>query len=452
VIRVLCLALVAALAAAAAPPNILLIVSDDQGYADLGCCGRPELETPNLDRIIAEGVRATSFYVAWPACTPSRGALLTGRYPQRNGLYDMIRNDVADFGVTFTDAEYAVTPERILGLDVRETLISEVLKKAGYATGVVGKWDSGQLLRYLPLQRGFDFYYGFANTGVDYWTHERYEYPSLRRGNDRIQEEGYITDLFEREAVRFVDEHADEPFFLYLPFNAPHGASNFDKPGAQGKPEDVAHYFAKQTVETDTEAHYLAAITAMDRAIGSVLERLESHGILDETLILFFSDNGGSGRSDNTPLRGKKAQMWEGGLRVPFAARWPEKIPAGRVTDEFLTALEVFPTLTAAAGAELPEGIVYDGFDMLSVLAGDEPSSREEMAWERRGDRALRYRQWKWVDSRLGSGLFDLSVDISESNDLSDEMPERLREMQARFHDWKARMEAAEPRGPFRDY
>ena len=451
-IRAFLLSLLLATAAGAQAPNILLIVSDDQGYADLGCCGRPELETPHLDRIAREGVRATNFYVAWPACTPSRGALLTGRYPQRNGLYDMIRNDVADFDVTFTDAEYAVTPERVLGLDERETLISEVLRQAGYATGVVGKWDSGQLLRFLPLQRGFDFYYGFANTGVDYWTHARYEYPSLRRGNERIEEEGYITDLFEREALRFLDERVEGPFFLYLPFNAPHSASNFDRPGPQGKPEDVAHYLEKDSVRNEKEANYLASITAMDRAIGSVFEALERRGVLDDTLVIFFSDNGGSGRADNTPLRGHKAEMWEGGIRVPFLARWPGRIPAGRVTDEFLTSLEVFPTLVAAAGAELPEGIVYDGFDMMGVLAGREASKREEMAWERRGDRALRYRQWKWVDAKEGAGLFDLSEDVSEKQDLSEKLPQKLEEMRARFDAWKARMEAAEPRGPFRDY
>ncbi|MEZ5397048.1 MAG: sulfatase-like hydrolase/transferase [Bryobacterales bacterium] len=206
-----------------------MIVSDDQGYADLGCCGRPELVSPNLDRLAAEHTR-NRLLCRLAGLHPSRGALLTGRYPQRNGLYDMIRNDVADFKVTFTDQEYAVTPEAILGLDERETVIAEVLKKAGYATGVVGKWDSGQLRRFRPTQRGFDFFYGFCNTGVDYWTHERYEYPSMWRNNERIVEDGYITDLFEREALGFLRAHADERFFLYLPFNAPHGGSNFSSP------------------------------------------------------------------------------------------------------------------------------------------------------------------------------------------------------------------------------
>ncbi len=444
------LLLFAAAAFPQAPPNILLIVSDDQGYADLGCCGRPELIAPNLDRLAAEGVRATDFYVAWPACTPSRGALLTGRYPQRNGLYDMIRNDVVDFKVTFTEQEYAVTPERVLGLDEREVLISQALGKAGYATGVVGKWDSGQLTRYRPTQRGFDFFYGFCNTGVDYWTHERYEFPSMWRNNERIVEEGYITDLFEREALGFLREHANDRFFLYLPFNAPHGASNFQKTtGPQAKPEHVKLY---GDMPGGKREHYLGSITAMDESIGAVFELLEQQGRLDDTLVIFFSDNGGSGNADNTPLRGKKAQTWEGGIRVPFLARWPGHIPAGKVTGEFLTSMEVFPTLVNAAGGKLPEGVVYDGFDMLPVLAGKAKSEREEMAWQRRDQRALRYQNWKWVEQPIGGGLFDLSKDIGEQHDLSEAHPEVLQMMRERFAAWIARMDAAEPRGPFRDY
>ncbi|MBI1355004.1 MAG: sulfatase-like hydrolase/transferase [Acidobacteria bacterium] len=428
----------------------MLIVSDDQGYADLGCCGRPELKSPNLDRIVAEGVRATDFYVSWPACTPSRGSILTGRYPQRNGLYDMIRNDVADFGVTFEPEEYAITPEAILGLDTQETVIAEVMKKAGYATGVVGKWDSGQLTRYRPRQRGFDFFYGFTNTGIDYFTHERYGWPSMWRDNDKVKESGYATDLFEREGVRFLEEHHDEPFFLYMPFNAPHGASNFDKAGPQAKPEHLKMYGSEEP--GTPQARYLGSITAMDESIGELFATLEKYDELDNTLVIFFSDNGGAGRASNAPLHGKKATMWEGGVRVVFAARWPGKIPAGTVTHEFLTSLEVFPTLVKLAGAELPQGVKYDGFDMLPVLAGQAKSEREQMVWERRNTRALRYRNWKWVEAPDYGGLFDLSADIGEKHDLSAEKPDVLRMMQKRFWDWKAEMQAAEPRGPFRDF
>jgi len=164
-------------------PNILLIVSDDQGYNDLGCYGGTEIKTPNLDRLAADGVRLRSFYVTWPACTPSRGSLLTGRYPQRNGTYDMFRNDKVDYDYKYGPDEYAVSWEQVGGMDTREVLIPRVLKKAGYASGIFGKWDLGQLHRFLPLQRGFDEFYGYTNTGIDYFTHERYGVPSMRRGN-----------------------------------------------------------------------------------------------------------------------------------------------------------------------------------------------------------------------------------------------------------------------------
>ena len=217
----------------AAKPNIILIVADELGHADLGCFGNTRVRSPHLDRMAAEGVRFTDFYVCWAACTPSRGSILTGRYPQRNGLYDMIRNNEVNWQHQFDEATYATSPEMTLGLDVREVTIGQVMKSAGYATGAIGKWDSGRARRFLPRQRGFDFFYGFANTGIDYYTHERYGIASMFRDNERIREEGHATDLFRREALRFIDQNRERPFFLYLAFNAPHSASTFDKKAPQ---------------------------------------------------------------------------------------------------------------------------------------------------------------------------------------------------------------------------
>jgi arylsulfatase A-like enzyme len=438
------------LTAADSRPNILLIVSDDQGYRDLGSFGGAQIKTPNLDRLAREGVRATSYYVTWPACTPSRGSLLTGRYPQRNGLYDMIRNDVVDFGVKMTPEDYAVSPEMTIGMDLREVMISQPLKQAGYATGVVGKWDGGRAKRFLPLQRGFDFYYGFANTGIDYWTHERYGVPSMFRGNTLIKEEGYATDLFKREALAFLKQNTEKPFFLYVPFNAPHNASNLEKDGLQ-----VPEKYLKLYPDLPPKANrtkYMAMVSCMDEAIGELLEALKQSGREQNTLVIFHSDNGGAGQGDNKPLKGGKSSMWEGGIRVPFIARWPARIPAGTVTDEFLTALEVFPTLLAATGAPAPKGVKLDGFDMLPVLQGKAKSSRTEMIWERRADHAVRMGNYKWIESAKAKGLYDLTTDIGETKDLSAAKPEVLAKLKARFEAWKKEMEAAEPRGPFRDY
>lgn len=455
----LSLSLLAAASLHAAPPNVVLIISDDQGYPDLGCIGSKPIQTPNLDKLAARGVRGTSFYVTWPACTPSRGSLLTGRYPQRNGLYDMVRNDLVNYGHRYSPEEYAVSPEMTLGLDPKEVTLGDMLRKAGYVSGAVGKWDMGQAKRYLPLQRGFDFFYGHGNNGIDYYTHERYGAPSLFRGNERTEEDKgkYVTEVFQREALYFVNEHAGrKPFFLYLAFNAPHGASTLaednggKKPGVQAPEEYKARY--RDILKDEKLAGYYGAVTCMDDAIGAVMDAVEQAGQTENTIYLFMSDNGGSGNGGNAPLKGSKSTMWEGGLRVPFLFVWPGKVPAGKVTDEFLTALEIAPTLLAATGAPAPEGVVMDGFDMLPILRGERKSPRNEMFWQRRADKAARVGQWKWLESAKGKGLYDLSSDLGETRDLSEEKPEVLQMMREKFAAWRQAMDETEPRGPFRDY
>lgn len=456
------------------PPNIVLIVSDDQGYRDLGCFGSDEIQTPHLDRLASQGVRLTNFYVTWPACTPSRGSLLTGRYPQRHGVYDMIRNEAPDYGKKYTAEEYAVTFERIGGMDTREVLLPKMLSEAGYVSGIFGKWDLGVSRRYLPLARGFDDFYGFCNTGVDYFTHERYGVPSMYRNNSPTEEDKgkYCTYLFQREAVRFLRHNRERPFLLYVPFNAPHSASNLDpkiRSAAQGPDEFKSRYpqLSERAAFVDGKRYgkpaqvanrakrrleYASSVTCMDAAIGELLKLLREFQLEQNTIVIFFSDNGGSGSADNSPLRGHKSQMFEGGLRVPCIVRYPPRIPAGTSSSEFLTTLEILPTLINLAGAAAPEGLVLDGFDALDVLSGETASPRQEMYWQRRDDKAARVGDWKWVDSERGGGLFDLSADVGESNDLSASRPGKLQELKARFANWRSEMDAAEPRGPFRDY
>jgi arylsulfatase A-like enzyme len=440
-------------------PNILLIVSDDQGWPDLGCIGSKPIRTPALDRLAAEGVRATSFYMTWPACTPSRGSLLTGRYPQRNGLYDMVRNDLTNYGHLYTAEEYAVSPEMTLGLDVKEQTLGDMLG-SDYERGVVGKWDMGQARRYLPLQRGFEFFYGIGNNGIDYYTHERYGVPSMFRGNERTKDHlgTYATEAFEQEALRFIKASTSKPWFLYLCFNAPHGASSFgptpeDKKSREGVqcPPEYAEAYAK-TVKDEKLRRYYGAVTRMDEAIGRVMEVIQQKGQRERTLTLFMSDNGGSGNGGNAPLKGSKSTMWEGGLRVPFIAHWPAQLPAGRVTDEFITSLEVLPTLASITGKSLPSSIALDGFNMLSVLKGQQGSPRKSIFWQRRSDKAARIGSWKWIESAKGGGLFNLAEDLGEKTDLSSVAPDKLAELQAGWQKWRSEMDATEPRGPFRDY
>lgn len=467
---------------AADRPNILLIVSDDQGWPDLGCIGTKPIQTPNLDRLAKEGVRLTNYYVTWPACTPSRGSILTGRHPLRNGLYDMVRNDLVNYGHRYSQEEYATSPEMTIGLDPQEKTLGDVLHAAGYRCGMVGKWDMGQAKRYLPLQRGFDFFYGHGNNGIDYYTHERYGVHSMFAANARTTaDQGvYATDLFKREALKFIRGESGQlaprvgktglpadkagtsasaqPWFLYLCFNAPHGASSFgadennpkSRSGVQAPDDYIGKY--SDTKLAENLKRYYAAVTCMDSAIGELLALIRERGEEQNTLVIFQSDNGGSGNGGNAPLRGQKSTLWEGGLRIPFVARWPAKIPAGRVSDEFLTTLELMPTLTAAAGASPSKATTLDGYDMLPALAGTAPSPRTEMFWEYRGQKAARIGNYKWLEAKQGRGLYDLSSDLGEKQDLTAKLPDKAAEFSARWTAWRQSMDQTEPRGPFRDY
>lgn len=455
------------------PTNVLLIVSDDQGYNDIGLIN-PDILTPNLDRLAREGIRLTNFYVSWPACTPSRGSLMTGRYPQRNGIHDMIRNEAPDYGYQYKSREeYETSWEWIGGMDQREVMIPAILKARGFKSAVYGKWDLGALRRYLPTSRGFDDFYGFVNTGIDYYTHERYGMHSMFRNELRTKEDqgAYATNLFRREALRFLGKTENTPFFLYLPFNAPHGSSSLDPairgsvqapekykamyPGIEtkmvkgsryGKPAMVP---SKETKRRD----YRAAVTCMDAAIGDILKRLDQQKKAHNTLVIFMSDNGGGGPADNRPLRGKKGQMWEGGLRVPCIIRWPAVLPSGKTCDAFLSSMEIFPTIAAATGADLPEGVTLDGFNMLPVLRDKAPSKRTAMFWQRRNLKAARVGSWKWVDMGNDSqGLFDLRSDPGERRNLATKKPDILNRLRKQFADWSKEMDQAEPRGPFRNF
>lgn len=439
------------------PPNIILIVSDDQGYNDLGVCGAVDILTPNLDKLAGEGIRFTEFYVTCSVSTPSRCSMLTGRYPQRNGTYELFRNDRVDDGHQYNRYEYSISPEKILGTDLQEILFPELLKKAGYINGIFGKWDMGQLKKYLPLQRGFDQFYGFANTGIDYYTHERYYVPSMFRDNEPTTEDKgiYSTYLFEREAMSFINENRKNPFFLYLPFNAPHSSSSLDpeiRGTVQAPPEYLDLYPEGRTPGEQRRRGYMAAVTCMDNAIGNILGFIDSLGLQENTIVIFFSDNGGGTGSDNYPLSGGKATMWEGGLRVPCIIKWPGQIKKGQVLNNFVSSLEIFPTVLAASGIEQPSSLILDGFNMLPLLKGEKNLERTEMYWNFREDNASRIGDMKWIKSRRVNGLFDLTNDPGEKVDLSEKEIHSLSIMEEKFHQWQKEMKNSEPRGPFRDF
>ncbi|MBC2603219.1 sulfatase family protein [Puniceicoccus vermicola] len=406
-------------------PNILLINCDDLGYGDLGCYGSTVNQTPAVDRLAADGKRFTDFYMASSVCTPSRGAMLTGCYPRRIGFTEFDRA-----GVLF--------PGDSCGLHPDEITIGTLLNDAGYATALIGKWHCGDQPEFLPTRHGFDHYYGLPYSNDMARRHanpDGYVPLPLMRGEEVIQQQPDQTSLTERyveESITFMREHRDEPFFLYFAHLHVH------------LPLLVSERFLK----TSQNGPYGAAVECIDWATASLRAELESLGLLDNTIIIFTSDNGsrvsGEGGS-NAPLRGTKAQNYEGGIRVPCIVRWPDHVPAGTTCSALTTAMDFLPTLAAAANTKPPEDRVIDGHDAtpLWTAPGDDADSPYEAFFYYRRDEihAVRKGSWK-LHLRIHEGggrctdcqeLYDLSRDIGETENLFESRPDKVEELMNAF-------------------
>jgi arylsulfatase A-like enzyme len=403
-------------------PNVVILVADDLGWADVSF-HVGEIPTPAIDRIAREGVKLERFYVC-PVCSPTRAGLMTGRWPLRMGIMRTV-----------------IPPWRRWGLPPDEKTLAELAADAGYRRrGVIGKWHLGHSDRkYHPLNQGFTYFYGHYNGAIDYWTHEREGEVDWHRNFDTVHEEGYTTDLIGAEAVRFIEQSpADEPFFLYVPFNAPH--SPF-----QAHQEDIERF---AHVENKRRRVYAAMVVALDRAVGTILEAIDRRDQAQDTFLLFFSDNGGVQRvADNGPLRAGKATVYEGGIRVAAAARWPGGgIQGGRSIDARIGYIDVYPTvkrIVGLAGAQDPNPL--DGADVLDVLRGRaEPPRRDWFSYLSMADPvehtsviAGRYKLNVHGRSVLEAPLqgeqqrelFDLEQDPYEEHNLIDEHPELARPM-----------------------
>lgn len=411
-------------------PNIVILLADDLGYADLGFQGCKDIPTPRLDRLAAAGVRCTAGYVSGPYCSPTRAGLLTGRYQQR-------------FGHEFNPGE---GDNETLGLPTSETTIADRLKGAGYATGLVGKWHLGGAKKFHPLRRGFSEFFGFLGGAHPYVPGEG---APIYRDEQVVTEKEYLTDAFGREAVAFVERHKQEPFFLYLAFNAVHTPMQANDARLQ-----------KFAAITDPNRRtYAAMLAAMDDNIGRVLDKIHDAGLDNDTLIFFFSDNGGPtmqgttiNASSNVPLRGSKRTTLEGGVRVPFVVKWTGKLPAGKVYDQPLIQLDVQPTALAAAGVNVQADWRLDGVDLLPYLTGAKPGSPHDKLYWRFGEQmAMRHGDWKLVrydataDGQSGvtqPRLYNLAADIGETRDLASSEPARLDELQAIWDRWNVELVA----------
>jgi arylsulfatase A-like enzyme len=418
-------------AAAQSPrrPNVIIILADDLGYGDLSIHGSRDVSTPHIDSIARTGVRCTGGYVSAPYCSPSRAGLLTGRYQQR-------------FGHEF-NPQLLAKGGKGQGLAPSEVTLAARLKAAGYATGLLGKWHQGEEDRFHPLNRGFSEFFGFLPGAHPYFRSDDKNWGPIYRGRQRVEVDGYLTDVLAREAVAFIDRHRKEPFFLYLAFNAVHTPLEV--------PEAVLKQFAR--VKDPKRRIHLAMTAALDTAVGKVLDKLRSAGMEENTLIFFLSDNGGPttkfapNASSNGPLRGSKGDTWEGGIRVPFFVRWKGHLPAGKLYDHPVIALDIHATALAAAGIAARPEWKLDGVNLLPFLKGENAAAPHAALFWRFGEQmAVRAGDWKLVRPDLSDRefgriagkpmLFNLREDIGEKNDLAAKHPDRVKELLGKWQGW----------------
>jgi arylsulfatase A-like enzyme len=417
----------AALTAAGADrkPNIVFIVGDDMGYADVGVQGCKDIPTPNLDALANSGVRCTNGYVSGPYCSPTRAGLLTGRYQTR-------------FGHEFNPGAKGAD----IGLPLTETTLADRLKKAGYATGLVGKWHLGDADKFHPPKRGFDEFFGFTGGAHSYFPAKG---PDILRGTQPAGEKEYLTDAFGREAVAFIDKHKAHPFFLYLAFNAVHTPMH----ATDDRLKKFAH------IEDLTRRTYAAMMWAMDEAVGKVMEKLRAERLEGDTFICFISDNGGPtmvgttiNGSVNTPLRGSKRTTLEGGIRVPFFVSWKGRLPAGKTYDKPVIQLDLNATALGAAGIEQQADWKLDGVNLGPFLSGESSAGQphDALYWRFGAQMAVRQGDWKLVkydpvaDGGKGrpteAKLYNLASDIGETTDLAMREPDRVKELQRIWDAW----------------
>ena len=407
-------------------PNVIVIITDDAGYADFGFNGCKDTPTPNIDSLAREGTIFKQGYVTASVCGPSRSGLMTGRYQQRFGSECNGSNQPAK-GYTKED----------LGLDVSELTMGDHFQKQGYKTLAVGKWHLGHQQQYHPCNRGFDEFYGFLAGSRSYMANEKIDYQhALRNCQEQISEDNikYMTDQLTDSTLEFIDRNKTNPFFIYLAYNAVH------------TPMEAPDYLIDKYKEVDanTRRIHIAMTDSLDTNIGRLREKLIKLGLENDTMVFFVNDNGGATNngSDNGKLRGMKGSKWEGGIRVPFAVKWPGNIPAGKTYDNPVSTLDILPTALAGAGvkkAETATNKKLDGVNLLPYIQGKEKTAPHEILfWRRAVAGAVRKGKWKLIIAQTSPLLlFDIENDESEQNNLATKYPEKTKELLQDYRNWE---------------
>ncbi|SIO66890.1 Arylsulfatase A [Singulisphaera sp. GP187] len=433
-------------------PNIVFILADDLGYTDVACYGSRYYETPNIDRLAAQGLKFTDGYSCGPNCQPTRAALMSGQYGPRTGVYTVGSIDRFDW------KSRPLRPvDNAQGLPLEKVTIAQALKSAGYATGMFGKWHLGQQGDYHPRRRGFDEAIVSMGQHFEFTTSPKVTYPDGT----------YLADFLTDKAVDFITRHKAEPFFLYLPHFGVHAPY-------QAKKALIEKFAAKPAAGGHHDPTYAAMLASVDESVGRVVKTLDELGLSDETLVIFSSDNGGVGGyaregigkagavTDNAPLRGGKGMLYEGGIRVPYLFRWPGKIPAGTVCDRSINSVDLYPTLVALAGGKVAEDYPLDGTSYVSLLTsgGQGTWDREDLYWHFPGYLGagkgswrttpvgvIRSGDWKLMEF-FETGkleLYNKRNDVGEKIDLAASLPERVKELHAKMLAWRKQIHAPMP-------
>ena len=390
-------------------PNVVLIMTDDVGYGDLGSYGAPDVKTPNIDSLVRDGVRLTDFYANGSSCTPTRAGFISGRYQQRFLLEDPL------------GAGGPADGER--GLPPTGRSLPQLLKNNGYATALVGKWHLGWKREFSPIAHGFGTFFGFKSGYIDYYTHtDGAGRPDLFENAAPVEVTGYMTDLITERSVSFITQHSAQPFFLEVAYNAGHWP--YQRPDHPSRARGNAAHLLPFDDSTSTRADYVAMLERADRGVGEILATLSSLGLDKNTLVIFTNDNGGEWLSRNAPLFHRKATLWEGGIRVPTIIRWPGWIPAGRVSGQVGITMDLSASILAATNTPVPAETRLDGIDLLPILSGRKPEVERTLFWRTAtggfNQHAVRVGDWKLlIDGTAAAMVFNVREDLGERHDVA---------------------------------
>lgn len=413
----------------AARPNVVLIVADDVGYGDLGSYGAPDIKTPNIDGLAKNGTRLSDFYAA-PNCSPTRAALISGRYQQRSRIENPL-------GAARTAQEQ--------GLPATGRTLPQLLKNNGYHTGLVGKWHLGYKPEFSPNAHGFDYFFGFKSGLIDYYQHtDSSGENDLFENTQPTQVTGYSTDIFTERSIKFIENNAKQPFFLEVAYNAAHWP--FQIPDHPSVAPDHARFVQPQDDPTSTRRDYVAIVERADQGVGKILATLERLGLTRNTLVIYIHDNGGEWLARNTPLFHRKNTVWEGGIRVPAILKWPGHIPAGKTSPQVGIVMDLTATILAATKSPVPADARLEGIDLVPLLQNGAKPMERTLFWristQARRQRAVRQGDWKLVMDGGVPFLFNVANDAGERNDLANQRQDLVRKLLPLITQWEQDVDA----------